>query len=126
MLRKARIALAIAAIGLAAPTMALARGGGGGGGGHGGGFGGGGFSGGGFHGGGFSGGFHGFGPGPAVVQMVAASTVLLRAPFGEVTITSSGTAATDGAMATGRTGTTTPITTIRTTIRTMIAAAATS
>ena len=68
MLRKARIALAIAAIGLAAPTMALARGGGGGGGGHGGGFAGAGFSGGGFHGGGFSGRFLGFGPGPAVVQ----------------------------------------------------------
>src|SRR5882757_3367027 len=65
MLRKTAIALlAIASVGLAAPTMALARGGGGGGGGgmgggHGGGFGGG-FGGGGFHGGGFGGGgFHG-------------------------------------------------------------------
>jgi hypothetical protein len=92
MLRKGMIALlAAVAVGLAAPTMALARGGGGeGGGGHGGGgggfgghggggFGGGGFGGhaggfgghagfgggafhGGFHGGGFAGrGFHGFG-----------------------------------------------------------------
>src|SRR5882724_8231256 len=72
MLRKTAIALlAVASVGLAAPTMALARGGGGGGGGghggggggmgggHGGGFGGG-FGGGGFHGGGFGGGgFHG-------------------------------------------------------------------
>src|SRR3954464_11009533 len=61
MLRKTAIALlAVASVGLAAPTMALARGGGGGGGGgmgggHGGGFGGG-FGGGGFHGGGFGGG----------------------------------------------------------------------
>jgi hypothetical protein len=83
MLRKAMTVLAAAAVGLAAPTMALARGGGGGGGGGGGhgggGFGGGGFGGGGFHGGGgfagggfrggeFNGGFHGFGPGPAVVH----------------------------------------------------------
>src|SRR6266436_3701280 len=73
MLRKTAIALlAVASVGLAAPTMALARGGGGGGGGgghggggggmgggHGGGFGGG-FGGGGFHGSGFGGGgFHG-------------------------------------------------------------------
>jgi hypothetical protein len=69
MLRKTAIALlAVASVGLAAPTMALARGGGGGGGGghggggggmgggHGGGFGGGGFHGGGFGGGGFRGG----------------------------------------------------------------------
>jgi hypothetical protein len=49
--------LAIASVGLAAPTMALARGGGGGGGGHGGG----GFGGG--HGGGFGGGHGGFGGG---------------------------------------------------------------
>jgi len=68
MLRKAMIALAVAAVGLATPTMALARGGGGGGGGggHGGGFGGGSLGGGGFHSGGFSGSFHGFGPGPVV------------------------------------------------------------
>jgi hypothetical protein len=70
MLRKTVLALAaVAAVGLAAPTMALARGGGGGGGhGGGGGFGGGhggGFGGGGFHGGmaggfgGHVGGFHG-------------------------------------------------------------------
>src|SRR3981189_2305671 len=71
MLRKTAIALlAVASVGLAAPTMALARGGGGGGGGHGGGGGGmggghgggfgGGFGGGGFHGGGFGGrGVHG-------------------------------------------------------------------
>jgi hypothetical protein len=68
MLRKTVMALlAVASVGLAAPTMALARGGGGGGG-HGGGFGGGGgfhgggmgMAGGGFHGGGFGGGsFHG-------------------------------------------------------------------
>jgi hypothetical protein len=77
MMRKTIIALlAVASVGLAAPTMALARGGGGGGGGHGGGgmggghgggfgggmggggFHGGGFGGGGFHGGGFAGGFH--------------------------------------------------------------------
>jgi len=65
MLRKAVITLlAVASVGLAAPTMALARaggGGGGGGGGHGGGgsFGGGhgGLGGGGFHGGGFAGSF---------------------------------------------------------------------
>ena len=69
MLRKTAIALfAVASIGLLAPDVALARGGGGGGGGghggggfgggHGGGFGGGhgGFGGGGFHGGGFHGG----------------------------------------------------------------------
>jgi hypothetical protein len=63
MLRKTVIALlAVASVGLASPTIALARGGGGGGhggggmgGGHGGGFGGGGFRGGGF-GGGFRGG----------------------------------------------------------------------
>jgi hypothetical protein len=70
MFRKTVIALlAIASVGLAAPTMALARGGGGGGhggggfgGGHGGGFGGGhgGFGGGAFH-GGMAGGFHGGG-----------------------------------------------------------------
>jgi hypothetical protein len=61
MLRKTVIALlAVASVGLAAPTMALARGGGGGGGGGGGhGGGGGGFGGG--HGGGFGGGFHGGG-----------------------------------------------------------------
>jgi hypothetical protein len=52
MLHKTVIALlAIASVGLAAPTMALARGGGGGGGGHGGGGGGFGGGGGGFHGG---------------------------------------------------------------------------
>ncbi|SDS95592.1 hypothetical protein SAMN05444158_3818 [Bradyrhizobium canariense] len=64
MLRKTVIALlAVASVGLASPTMALARGGGGGGGG-GGGHGGGGFGGGGFHGGGFGGGgFHGGGLG---------------------------------------------------------------
>ena len=69
MLRRKMFALlAVAAVGLAAPTMALARGGGGGGHG-GGGFGGGGFAGGGLHGGGFGGGgFHGYGPGPAVVH----------------------------------------------------------
>jgi hypothetical protein len=70
MMRKTIIALfALAAVGLAQPTVASARGGGGGGGGghggggggHGGGFGGGGFHGGGFGGGGFRGG--GFGGG---------------------------------------------------------------
>jgi hypothetical protein len=63
MMRKAIIALfALAAIGLAQPTAAFARGGGGGGG-HGGGGGGhgGGFHGGGFHGGSFHGGFAGRG-----------------------------------------------------------------
>jgi hypothetical protein len=77
MTRKMMMALfALAAIGLAQPTVAFARGGHGGGGGgggfHGGGFHGGGFHGGGFHGGfagGFHGGFHrhgfvGFGVGP--------------------------------------------------------------
>jgi hypothetical protein len=69
MMRNTIIALfALAAVGLAQPTAAFARGGGGGGGHgggfggggfHGGGFGGGGFNGGGFHGGGFRGGFHG-------------------------------------------------------------------
>ena len=64
MLHKTAIALlAITSIGLASPTMALARGGGGGhGGGMGGGggfHGGGGFGGGGFHGGSMAGGFHG-------------------------------------------------------------------
>jgi hypothetical protein len=66
MVHKTAIALlAVTAIGLASPTMALARGGGGGGG-HGGGMGGGGgfhggggFGGGGFHGGGIGGGFRG-------------------------------------------------------------------
>ena len=62
MLRRGGIVLlAVAAAGLASPTMAFARGG----------FGGGGF-GGGFHPGGFgvgsAGGFHGFGPGPVVTQ----------------------------------------------------------
>src|SRR5258705_3959127 len=62
MLRKTAIALlAFASVGLAAPTMALARGGGGGGGGGGGHGGGGGMGGGGFGGGG--GGFHGGGLG---------------------------------------------------------------
>jgi len=71
MVRKSLIALlAVAALGLVSPTMALARGGGGGGGHGGGGFGGGGGfhggggfgGGGGFHGGGFGGGgFHGGG-----------------------------------------------------------------
>jgi hypothetical protein len=61
MLRKTAIALfAVASIGLLAPDVALARGGGGGGGG-GGGHGGGGFGGG--HGGGFGGGHGGFGGG---------------------------------------------------------------
>jgi hypothetical protein len=56
MMRNMIIALfALAAVGLAQPTAAFARGGGGGGG-HGGGFGGGGFHGGGFGGGGFRGG----------------------------------------------------------------------
>jgi hypothetical protein len=60
MARKMMMALvALAAIGLVQPTVALARGGGHGGGGHGGGFHGGGFHGGGFHGGGFHGGFAG-------------------------------------------------------------------
>jgi hypothetical protein len=64
MLRKTVIALlAVASVGMASPTMALARGGGGGGGGgggfHGGGMGGGGFHGGGFGGGGFRGGMAG-------------------------------------------------------------------
>ena len=61
MLHKTAIALlAVMSIGLASPTMALARGGGGGGHGGGGGFhGGGGFGGGGFHGGNLAGGFHG-------------------------------------------------------------------
>src|SRR5260221_2616035 len=82
MLRKTAIALlAVASVGLAAPTMALARGGGGGGGhggggggmggGHGGGFGGGGFPcgrlwGGGFH-GGIPRGWHGI-PGSCVLR----------------------------------------------------------
>ena len=64
MLHKTAIALlAVMSIGLASPTMALARGGGGGrhggGMGGGGGFHGGGFGGGGFHGGNMAGGFHG-------------------------------------------------------------------
>ncbi len=64
MMRKSIVALlAVAALGLAQPTAALARGGGGGGGGHGGGGGGGhgGFAAGGFHGGFAGGGFRGGG-----------------------------------------------------------------